>query len=623
MRFSHRTCGWKGAALVAATYIYFLIFAQFAFLARLNTLGIGGTELKDVMAAMAAGGIAFSLLMARLATRLSSGPQLRVGFSICGTAAALTLAPLSFLAALAVAFCVGAGLGVVTVALVTHLRVWTGERRPLLIVGIGTGLGYFACNIPALFTASPELQSGLAFLVCLGGAAATLGKVSSTGNSEQRTPQFPFLQILASFAVLVWLDSAAFYIIQHTPSLKAGTWMGNVHLWTNGCIHLLGAIFASLLLSRRRLSLVLCGAVFALGFACILLLRDALLLPASLFYPAGVSFYSVALVAYPAFLGNAQTAQERARQAGWLYAIAGWIGSALGIGMGQNLGHVPPAFVAISGAVVLTPVVLRAMRSRPREMVLTGAVCALAFLIFSVLLIPASPQMHSAAERGRLVYISEGCISCHSQYVRPGTADELMWGPVESMQQVHAEKPPLIGNRRQGPDLAEVGSRRSPLWLKAHMIDPAALSYKSAMPSYAFLFEDTRGSDLVAYLASLHAPDVQGHLEQENTWQPSAAALLEADKEEGATIYARSCATCHDQNGAARAEWRTDFHKLPPDQAALRSELDEYTTKRIAQIIKFGLPNTDMPGHEYFSDRQVASLTLWLTRRSAQPLPHS
>jgi cytochrome c oxidase cbb3-type subunit 2 len=27
----------------------------------------------------------------------------------------------------------------------------------------------------------------------------------------------------------------------------------------------------------------------------------------------------------------------------------------------------------------------------------------------------------------------------------------------------------LIGNRRHGPDLAEVGSRRSPLWLKAHL----------------------------------------------------------------------------------------------------------------------------------------------------------
>ena len=32
-------------------------------------------------------------------------------------------------------------------------------------------------------------------------------------------------------------------------------------------------------------------------------------------------------------------------------------------------------------------------------------------------------------ERGRHVYIAEGCINCHSQYVRPNTTDVAMWGP--------------------------------------------------------------------------------------------------------------------------------------------------------------------------------------------------
>ena len=38
--------GWRGIALVAITYVYFLIFAQFAFLKRLAELGIADTHLK-------------------------------------------------------------------------------------------------------------------------------------------------------------------------------------------------------------------------------------------------------------------------------------------------------------------------------------------------------------------------------------------------------------------------------------------------------------------------------------------------------------------------------------------------------------------------------------------------
>ena len=56
------TPGWQGASLVAITYVYFLIFAQFAFLARLASLGVAGAHLKAVMGAMAFGGVLFSLL---------------------------------------------------------------------------------------------------------------------------------------------------------------------------------------------------------------------------------------------------------------------------------------------------------------------------------------------------------------------------------------------------------------------------------------------------------------------------------------------------------------------------------------------------------------------------------
>ncbi len=268
---------------------------------------------------------------------------------------------------------------------------------------------------------------------------------------QSRSP-IPFPLVVASFTALIWLDSAAFFIIQDTTALKAGTWQGSAHLWANALIHLGAALFCAWLLARRELPIVLAAAVAALAFACLLLLDPARAITASVFYPIGVSLYSVALVAYPSLLSPAHTMHERARQAGWIYAIAGWIGSALGIGMGQNLGHIPPAFVAIASALVLAPLLFRIFRHRPRELALTGVVLLIALVVYRFQ--PAAPvaASPSAIERGRLVYISEGCIHCHSQYVRPGTADVLMWGPVESVDKIHQERPPLIGNRRQGPD---------------------------------------------------------------------------------------------------------------------------------------------------------------------------
>jgi len=56
----------QGASLIAITYVYFLIFAQFSFLTRLANLGVAGAHLKAVMAAMAIGGILCSLLTPRI-----------------------------------------------------------------------------------------------------------------------------------------------------------------------------------------------------------------------------------------------------------------------------------------------------------------------------------------------------------------------------------------------------------------------------------------------------------------------------------------------------------------------------------------------------------------------------
>jgi cytochrome c oxidase cbb3-type subunit 2 len=576
------------------------------------------------MAAMAAGGILLSLLTPRLSLWPSPNLRLRVGLCASGMAAFLSLLPFGLAASLAVAFLIGAGLGLLTVTLVTHLRQWTGNRNPLLLVGLGAGVGYLACNLPFFFTASVEVRAATAGLLCLAGVFITLCPSPVTPQEAEipTRPAVPFSRMLACFSVLIWLDSAAFFIIQNTPGLKAGTWQGSIHLWTNGLLHLLAALAGAWLLTRRGLSLVLYASYFALGIACLLLLDPHRVILASVFYPIGVSLYSVALVAYPALLSPAISTAERGRQAGWLYAIAGWSGSAMGIGMGQNLGYVPPLFVLAAGAVVLLPWPLQFLLQRKRELALTAVVLLAALSLDRILSgVRVSPPLSPVA-RGRQVYISEGCINCHTQFVRPNSPDVLMWGPGESLQEIRQERPPLIGNRRQGPDLAEVGGRRSALWLKLHFYDPPEVSGTSIMPSYAFLFRDQRGDDLVSYLETLHGNGTPQHRLAEENWHPSSSAIEAANARDGERGFQRHCATCHSAGGQTR--WKSHFKRLPPDLAVgpylhlPPSGDDAQRRARLARIVKFGIPETDMPGHEYLSDYEIASISLWLSQSIGQ-----
>jgi cytochrome c oxidase cbb3-type subunit 2 len=624
------TAGWRGICLVAITYVYFLIFAQFAFLKRLGQLAIADAHLQSVMAVMAFGGISFSLLASH--RWVEPWPRLRLQLSllVCGASAALTLLPLDLPGSIAVAFLIGSGLGTLTVTLVANLRLWIGDSGALLKVGLGTGIGYFVCNVPMLFTATPDLQSVMAAALCLLGIFAAW-KIELPGAAVPGvTPgkQLRFAVVLVGFTALVWLDSAAFFIIQSTPALKSRTWEGTSHLWANGVIHFMAGLASAFLLQRRGLSVVLGAAVLALAFACILLHTPGQLALASLFYPIGVSLYSVALVAYPSLLAPADSSHQRAFRAALIYAVAGWFGSAMGIGMGQHLRQVPTLFIALAVLLILGPALLLSVRLRGREAATVGAALVVALAIYLASSPSASQGQRSlsAAARGRQVYIAQGCIHCHSQYVRPQSKDVLMWGPEETIEELRLQHPPLIGNRRQGPDLSQVGGRRSPLWLKAHFFNPRELSHASFMPSYEYLFDKSeRGDDLISYLASLKSPQYAKHIVVEQMWQPRQSEINAASAKQGAHLYGDYCATCHEATGATRSAWRSQIKRPPPNLQAgpwphiPASYIGNQRILRLAQIIKFGIPMTDMPGHEYLSDKDIASISIWLNQTMVPP----
>ena len=71
------------------------------------------------------------------------------------------------------------------------------------------------------------------------------------------------------------------------------------------------------------------------------------------------------------------------------------------------------------------------------------------------------------AERGRKVYVANGCVYCHSQQVRAdyaGSDIERKWGDRRSAPRDYIfDRPVLLGVARMGPDLANVGKRPPPV----------------------------------------------------------------------------------------------------------------------------------------------------------------
>ncbi len=127
-------------------------------------------------------------------------------------------------------------------------------------------------------------------------------------------------------------------------------------------------------------------------------------------------------------------------------------------------------------------------------------------------------ERHAA---GRAVYVSEGCVYCHSQQVRDpqyGPDAERGWGPRRTVARDYIyEDVPLLGDMRLGPDLANFGwtakvaqkdgseksvgmwrdeheddpkkpAVRNEQWIYQHLFNPRTLFTDSKCPSYRYLF---------------------------------------------------------------------------------------------------------------------------------------
>lgn len=593
----------RAALSVASIYGFFLIFAQFSFVELLRAHGIGLTDEKIVLGLMAAAGMGAGFGIARLGV---SAKAVRAALAVAAVSAALATQAAHLYTFIGISLLVGAALGVATVGLSALLPGWCSVTW----IGLGTGLGYAFCNVPAVFMQSPAGQAWIAAgLALLGFIALPSGR-----DWQIRTPQpatFPLWAVLTLFTALVWLDSAAFFIIQHAGDLKSATW-GETLLWRNAAVHFAIACAAGIWLKRGGAHGLPATAWLILAMAALMVNAASSRGIAGWLYPAGVSLYSTALVAWPGWFSGSANAAQAGKRAAWLFAIAGWFGSANGIGMAQTLQQVPPLFVLLSGAVI-AGVMLLSMPQHWRAAAAVGVVLFAGWCGQRTQGRSAAVTTQAVIDRGQQVYLSEGCIHCHSQYVRPGSPDEALWGSARRVEDVLQGKPVLIGNRRQGPDLSFVGARRSEAWIKAHFIDPRALMPDSVMPAYAHLFQDHRGDDLVTYLKESGLSAMADVMKKANTWQPATTAR----SSDGPALYAKYCSMCHGPEGDGRGSLASTFTRPVPSLVSgpfAWTIAGENQELRTARIIKFGIPGTDMAGHEVMRDDQVNALVAEVLR---------
>jgi cytochrome c oxidase cbb3-type subunit I/II len=153
------------------------------------------------------------------------------------------------------------------------------------------------------------------------------------------------------------------------------------------------------------------------------------------------------------------------------------------------------------------------------------------FLIKSNVPTIASVKPYTPLElHGRDLYIREGCVSCHTQMVRPFRSETERYGEYSKSGEYVYDHPFLWGSKRTGPDLQRIGGKYGDSWHYYHMMDPGSVSAGSIMPAYPWLFEQLIDRNQTALkihaLQKVGVPYPEGYDDLANEDLDKQAALI-------------------------------------------------------------------------------------------------
>jgi cytochrome c oxidase cbb3-type subunit II len=101
------------------------------------------------------------------------------------------------------------------------------------------------------------------------------------------------------------------------------------------------------------------------------------------------------------------------------------------------------------------------------------------------------------AEQGYHVYAANGCVYCHSQFIRDkndGSDIDREWGKRRTVARDYMfDRYLFLGTSRMGADLTNVGVRQTdPQWFYRYLYHPRSISPESVMPAYTWLFKTVK-----------------------------------------------------------------------------------------------------------------------------------
>jgi len=206
--------------------------------------------------------------------------------------------------------------------------------------------------------------------------------------------------------------------------------------------------------------------------------------------------------------------------------------------------------------------------------------------------LPNAFPLSDEAVMGKAVFISNGCVACHTQQVRNIDMDRV-WGSRPSIAADYAgnhrtdywrNTATLMGTERTGPDLTNIGLRQpSGDWQLPHLYNPRIVVKESIMPAYPWLFEvkdrpakedvvvnipeefmnGNKGKvvatadalHLLAYLQALKQTKLPDGTPEPDFLFKTKSGIKSITKPgaepelDGAALYANNCQSCHQANG--------------------------------------------------------------------------
>lgn len=219
---------------------------------------------------------------------------------------------------------------------------------------------------------------------------------------------------------------------------------------------------------------------------------------------------------------------------------------------------------------------------------------------------PGGSNLRGEPYRGYQLYVANGCIYCHTGYVRPqdvgtGWAEGATAEDVAATGDFVGYPATVLGTQRNAPDLFLEGRRVPDMAFQvSHLENPRQLKPASVMPSFARLPRQDL-VDLAAYLVTLGNEPAKVRAGEVGA---GSTAGLSPEAKRGAELYrSLGCVGCHTVNGQASVgpTWKGLWGKAETMQDGSvvtvdASYVEESILKPGAKVVK-GFQNV-MPSFE-------------------------